>query len=90
VVASTKAGYAKYRLTMTDPEQQMLELQCVDAANFIGEDGTVRMYYMDLGVMVGASCGEETNLIYAEHDAMGHVHGRPIAAQELRQLGVQI
>jgi hypothetical protein len=90
VVESTNRGYAKYRLDLSDADQQRLEMGCVAPANLIDEIGTVRMYYRDTGGMIGASCGEETDFIYVEYDAMGHVHGSPITKKELRQRGVKV
>jgi hypothetical protein len=73
---------------MTDDVQRALEIACVERENFIYEDRSVRCYYMDVGRIIGASDGAETQFVYVEYCKDGAVHGRPMTKDQLRELGV--
>ena len=75
---------------MTDAQQEALEMRCVRHGRLIGVEGSVKMFFMDAKILVGASEGFETQYVYAEHNWLGDVHGRPISEQELRRLGVRL
>jgi hypothetical protein len=46
--------------------------------------GIKKRYTRDVGRLIGASNGIETNWIYVEYHTSGSVHGRPITAAEIR------
>ena len=69
-------------------------MECIDLyqagdpnVHLIRETGSKRTFWRDLGVVIGASDGEETTFVFVEWTASGTVHGRPISAAELRRKG---
>lgn len=87
---STANGPAKYSQTITEPEQQQMELSCIAQESPFRGDNTVRRFWMDAGKMIGASNGEETRYIMVEWKNSGEIHGRPISLSELRRKGASI
>jgi hypothetical protein len=81
---------AKYCLDITDADQEEIELRCLREGTLIAEEGSLRMYYMNAGRIIGASAGGETEFVYVEYNRLGDVHGRPITRQDLQRLGVQL
>jgi hypothetical protein len=92
LVAATKEEPAYYHPTHAAAAARMdLEMRCVrEGVQFQQGHHAKRCYYLRLGFVVGASDGEETEYVYAEHARSGEVHGRPITARELRRRGAQL
>ena len=90
LVQTTRLGEAYYRQEIDESEQRELEMDCVMNGPFIREIRHKRMFYMDIGRIMGASAGEETRFLYAEWLTTGEVHGRPITVRELRNKGALI
>ena len=85
--ADGKARYAQH------VDIEALEMSLVDPSNVIAHElprtrRAVRMFWMDTGAMIGASCGEETTMVYVEWAQSGAVHGRPITLAELKRKGL--
>ncbi len=49
-----------------------------------------RVFWMRMPEIIGASQGEETDLIYVIYNRSGTVHGYPITETELRRAGVKL
>ena len=89
---------AYYHPSIRLQEQQQVEMECVLLdefrfpvfGKFIRVVGVKCSFWRDMGRVIGASAGEETNLIYVEWSKSGFVHGRPITASQLRKKGAQI
>lgn len=89
-------GDSKHEVAYYHPDQSSaetrkeLEMGCVRLGiQFEQGHRAKRCYYRKMGVIVGASDGQETDYIYAEHAMSGQVHGRPITERELRKRGVK-
>jgi len=68
-----------------------IETRCVMIGTMFKEVSSAkRCYFMNVGRVVGASCGEETCYVYAEWASGGAVHGRPITEGELRKKGIRL
>lgn len=69
--------------------QADLELRCVaEGIGILSKNRSIRLFFLDVGYVVGASEGRETTIVYTEHLRLGNVHGSPITIQELRRLKV--
>lgn len=81
---------ALYHPSVTLELQEKMEIACVRPQNLFATRGHKRMYFMDMGYIIGASAGSPTTLIYVEHLTNGQVHGRPVTVNDLRRLGARI
>lgn len=85
-----------YHPNMTRAMIERLEMDCVSGKGLEilpHPKPNVRMFWMDvlgLGFPVGASGGQETNLIYVEYNSSGPVHGRPMTPEQLRFKGAAL
>ncbi len=86
----SKEQVAYYHPSFSAKEQEREEWGCIRPEHFIRTRAAVRMYYRDLGRVIGASDGQETTFIYVEYGQAGPVHGRPITKQELREKGANL
>lgn len=80
-------GEAFYHPRVTVAEQEQMEMACIAPARLFREIGHKRMYFSDMGHIIGASSGEQTQYLYVEHLTNGQVHGRPATADDLRRKG---
>lgn len=89
VVKSTRHGDSHYVNGLSPAEIETLELECVtDGIPLPDNHPTRRRFYREHQNVVGASKGEETNIVYSEWHKGGAVHGRPITREELRKKGL--
>jgi len=81
---------ACYHPSITIARQEAMEMGCIAPERLFSVLRHKRMYFMDIGRIIGASSGEETSVLYVEHLTSGEVHGRPITANDLRRKGATI
>jgi len=91
-VRSTKGGKAQFNpyTYRTYDLIHALELRCIDEGTSIYDGGDLKTYYMEDEMLVGASKGEKTYLVFVEWHKRDGFHGRPISRQELRTKGVAV
>jgi hypothetical protein len=80
-------GKAVYRPNISEADQREFEMDCVQEGALFRTVKHKRMFYRNMDRIIGASRGEETTYVYAEHLSSGEVHGRPITRAELLQKG---
>jgi hypothetical protein len=77
---------AKYVPTLSLDEIKAIEMNCVEregATEIVASRiGHRSVYWQDIGVVIGASKGEQTSFVRVEVTS-GCVHGRPITKAEL-------
>ena len=74
---------AKYHKNPTLPEIESIEMSFETNGELICERGNERFYYIVMDDIIGASSGEETNLVKVQRSISGPVHGYPITRDEL-------
>ena len=82
-IARTKNSTARYKGRVP---QQSVETQALPpTGHLIYEQNNLRIYYLEFPFIVGASLGEETNIVRVEWNAdpLGSYHGRPMSEDEL-------
>ena len=89
IVAATKHGPAYYHPDLVNQIEE-LEMLCVREGEEFGGHAFVRDFWRMFDFVVGASKGAETRYVFAEWSSEGHVHGRPITAEELRKKGARL
>lgn len=66
-------------------------MACIEAPNMpFSTLRHKRMYFMDMGYIIGASSGFETSYLYVEYLSCGSVHGRPVTVDNLRMKGANV
>jgi len=86
----TLGGAALYHPSITLDEQRLLESAGAMPRHLFLEHRHKRMYFMDVGRIIGASSGNETTCLYAEVLSSGELHDRPITIDDLRRKGAEI
>ena len=85
VVVSTKHGDCHYKSGSPESIWQR-ELNCVATGKELPKKHpTLRRFWKSFSVVIGASLGKETKIIYVEWHKAGACHGWPITEQELKQ-----
>lgn len=76
-----------YHPSVSEAEQETLEILCATAGTLIREHNGKQTYWMFVGRVVGAADGEETEYIFVERLMSGTVHGRPMTVRGIRSKG---
>ena len=84
IVASTNSGrkVAKYHNALTLQQIEQIEMAFRHPDDLLYEDYPVRFYAYQCDRIIGASCGEETDLVLIKRHQAGAVHGYPITERE--------
>jgi len=85
LVAKGEISY--YHPSISEENQEALEIECTTTGVLIAERNGKRKYWMKCSGIIGAADGEETDYLYAEWVMSGEVHGRPITEKMLRKMG---
>ena len=83
-------GTSFYHPSISEAEQQSLELDCVVNGTILSEVAGKRTFYIDAKRVVGAADGAEVEFVFAEWAMCGTVHGRPMSRKELRRRGANL
>ena len=88
--SGSPGGRAFYHPSISVAHQEHMELNCAVPERMFGQIRHKRMYFMDCGYRIGASCGEETSYLYVEVLSSGELHGRPITPEQFRVKGADL
>jgi len=76
-----KRGVARYIHTLSPNAIQEIEAKCIDDGTRI--HSRLEVYCLDVGYVVGASCGQETQWVRVEGSS-GVYHGRPVTEAQVQ------
>lgn len=82
-----KKGVARYIYDLSDDDIHRMEFECV-TQNPQPIPKAPGAFWRNIGRVIGASDGQETQFIYVEVTSGGVYHGRPVTRKQLEEMGV--